>query len=235
MSLRTNVGAPDSNSFITLSEAEDYFEALGVDTTSWDDLEDSEQELRLVLAAEAIGTSLPLRGFKAYANQALSFPRAVLQRNYTSGTYRNFNYGSLVLQNSNVAVPLGNTSFTEIPEDVKQAQAYIAYYVIHKNIANRQETSDTDMQPPSTLTVSSFSVRGISVSFNDRTTGDSYLQAMDQLVSDSNSVLYLLISKYLSQVRFTQGGDRPTPLVYDESQDPPQPDDDSLDGGSFTR
>lgn len=211
--MTTSVGAPDANSFITLSEADDIIEAFGDDITTWDALEDEQKEFRLTLAAYAIGTSFPFRGYKAYEGQSLAFPRAISQVSYSRSSYSSFNYGSLSARYSSTPIPLPGTSFEDIPEDIKRAQAYIAYHVIHKNLMNRKDPSDSDVSSPSNMPVSSFSVRGISVSFKD-TGGESFLLALDQLINDENSAIYLMLTKYISQVRFTNGGDKPTPLTY---------------------
>jgi len=193
MSLKTNVGAPDSTSFITLSEAEDYLDAFGDDITDWSALTEAQQEMRLTLAAEAIGTSFPFRGYKAYAYQALAFPRVNCQDYFS--------------------IPLD-----EIPEQIKKAQAYIAFHIIHKHLATKPLPTDTDALPTSNMNISSFSVRGISVSFRDAG-GEGYTSALETIMSDENSMVYLLLNRFMSQIRFTQVGDtKPTLLEYEEPE-----------------
>jgi hypothetical protein len=75
MALDTTVGGYYATSFAEITEADDYIDAYDPDAT-WLDLEDSQKEFRLRVAAQFIGT-LPLRGYKVYEYQTLCFPRSV--------------------------------------------------------------------------------------------------------------------------------------------------------------
>jgi hypothetical protein len=195
MSLLTNVGAPDSNSFIEVTDADEYLLLLGDDLEGWDDLDDDQKEFRLELAANAMGSMLTFRGQKAYAYQALCFPRMQI-------------YGD------DSGLGLDGDDMTEIPENVKKSQALVAYLVVHKYLANRPSISETASETPD---ISSFSIRGISVAFRQDVSSSSRMMSIfESIVEDEYSMIYLLLSKYLTQIRAAVSNDRPAQLVYEE-------------------
>lgn len=75
MTLVTKVGGKESNSFVTLAEAETIIATLPDDTTEWDALTDDEKEYRLILGANLM-SALPLRGYRSFEGQYLCFPRS---------------------------------------------------------------------------------------------------------------------------------------------------------------
>lgn len=163
MALVTAIGGRESNSFITLEEAEVLIESLPDCPTAWSALEDTDKELRLKLAA-AMMNYIPFRGKKIYAGQALTWPRS--------------GYGSRF-----------------IPPEVKQAQAYIAYSIIHRGLVAR----GSDVTDQQGAAVRSVSIGGLlSVSF-----GDS-LQARglwDSISSSNNFPLTMILSRYITAFR----------------------------------
>jgi hypothetical protein len=110
MALNTLIGRKNSNSFITIDEADSILVNLPDDVTDWDALSDTEKEYRLILAAHLMGM-LGLRGRKAYKFQKLCFPRTSQE-----------DFGLEV---------------TIIPDEAKRMQAAIAYSVVHRGLANR--------------------------------------------------------------------------------------------------
>ena len=76
MILKVTPGAPDSNSLVTLDEADEYIAAnfSEADAAIWDNLEESKKSVLLVLGANVLGY-LPFSGKKTYAGQAQLFPR----------------------------------------------------------------------------------------------------------------------------------------------------------------
>ena len=75
MTLVTKVGGKESNSFVTLAQAETIIALLPDDTTEWDGLSDDEKEYRLILGANLM-SSLPLKGYRSFEGQYLCFPRS---------------------------------------------------------------------------------------------------------------------------------------------------------------
>lgn len=75
MALITVAGGRDSNSFVTAEEALVLINNLPDDTTDWLALNESQQEFRLRLAADAMNY-LSFHGRKIYVGQALVFPRS---------------------------------------------------------------------------------------------------------------------------------------------------------------
>ena len=80
MSLIVRVGGAESNSFVTVAEADEIIPLLPDDSAAWEDLEEPQKEDRLRLACKLMST-LNLRGRRVYCSQALAFPRTP-QNNY---------------------------------------------------------------------------------------------------------------------------------------------------------
>ena len=76
MELITTPAKHNSNSYISLTEAESYFTTYDKIASSdpWNDLSDDKKKYALVLAAQAINT-FNFKGKKVVENQALAFPR----------------------------------------------------------------------------------------------------------------------------------------------------------------
>jgi len=164
--LITKIGGAESNSFVTVSEADSIVASLPDDSSGWEDLSTSGKEYRLVLAARLM-SYLPWSGRKAFCNQALCFPRNI---------------------QSNVK---------EIPQEVKEAQVFIAYSLIHRALAARP-TSVTEEETG--MNVKSVSLGGLlSVSFS----GDPILNGttLEKLVRSTQFPAYLGVSRYTTQVR----------------------------------
>lgn len=106
MALSVKVGGRETNSFITVSEADSYIADLPDAEEDWRGLSVVEKEYRLKMAANLIGY-LRLRGMKAYRGQRLAFPRT---------------------HQPDVKI---------IPPEVKEAQAFISYSVVHRALLNR--------------------------------------------------------------------------------------------------
>lgn len=75
MALITKIGGVESDSFVTVAEADVIVPTLPDDPSAWEDLETAEKEYRLQLAAQLMGV-LMLRGRKVYCGQGLCFPRS---------------------------------------------------------------------------------------------------------------------------------------------------------------
>jgi hypothetical protein len=110
MSLITKIGGKESNSFVTLAEADEIIGGDGFpdNPAEWEALEDLAKEYRLRLGAHALSL-LPLKGQRVFCDQALCFPRSV-QANYHM-----------------------------IPDVVKETQCFIAYAVVHRGLASRPD------------------------------------------------------------------------------------------------
>jgi len=110
---------------------------------------------------------LPLAGSRAYCSQALSFPRT---------------------SQGNVKV---------IPDEVKEAQAFLTYSVIHRGLAGRPSSV---VEAESGARVSQVSLGGLlSVSFAG--TAISAGNILDKLIRSSQFPLFLGMKKFLSQIR----------------------------------
>ncbi len=78
--LTVKIGGAESNSFVTVAEADAVIPLLPDDPTQWEDLEEADKEYRLRLACNLMST-LNLKGRRVYCSQALAFPRTP-QNNY---------------------------------------------------------------------------------------------------------------------------------------------------------
>lgn len=76
MILKITPGAPDSNSFVTVTEADDYIEThfSETDAAKWSELEEDRKAELLVMGCNLFGY-FPWRGHKTYIDQVLMFPR----------------------------------------------------------------------------------------------------------------------------------------------------------------
>jgi len=115
MTLLTKIGGRESNSLVTLSEAETYLTALFTETelTSWDALDDDQKEYRLKLAVNVM-TYFPLTGDRVYCGQILCFPRT------SQGDPR------------------------IIPDEAKETQCFIAVSVVHRGLTNRSTPDEEE-------------------------------------------------------------------------------------------
>jgi len=120
MSLVTTIGSKLTTSFVTITEADDILDLMPDDDADWTALSDNEKELRLKWAATLM-SYLPWRGTRQYRNQRLCWPR--------TGTIADAD---------------------TIPDEIKDAQAMLAYQVIHRALSNRpdidSETDDPDLK-----------------------------------------------------------------------------------------
>lgn len=113
-SLITYTGGRESNSFVTVAEADTLIaELFPDDSTEWTALTTAAKEQRLILGAQALGY-FRLRGKRAYAGQALVFPRT------------------------------SQNDPTTVPDVVKQAQVELAYNLIHRELVNMAKVSEGD-------------------------------------------------------------------------------------------
>jgi len=166
MSLNTNIGGRESDSFITVSQADAYLTSGIDDVTAWNALSDAAKEVRLRLAANLLGM-LRCRGRKIYCGQALAFPRSCQDVAHS------------------------------IPEEVKEAQAWIAYSVVHRALANRpvdvtEDVSGSDVSQVMLGGLLMVSFRGTALS------GGSFLE---QIVRSANFPIYLKLKRWITQVR----------------------------------
>jgi len=75
MIVESGEGLVDSNSYVSLEDAENYFlERLYIDT--WGEATDSEKEASLIMGTRSIDINFEFRGEKTNGTQALKFPRS---------------------------------------------------------------------------------------------------------------------------------------------------------------
>lgn len=128
------VGGPSSNSFVTLSEAESFFE-LQIDVGAWETATDDNKKRALLLAAKAI-SRLPLVGRRNVPSQALAFPRA-------------YPYSSGIESNS--------ASLIAVPQEIKDAQCLEAEHLLRGTGTGRDERSALQSAGVKAFTVGNYS------------------------------------------------------------------------------
>jgi len=188
MALRTAVGGRESNSFVTLEEADEIIVLLPDDPgtepaegegeepdvpgTGWLGLTEAQKEFRLILAASAMDF-LMWRGRRPFCGQALCFPRTC------------------------------QDDIDIVPDEIKQLQVFLAYSVIDRALSARPDIEDGEV---GTDRVTSVSLGGmLSVSFGGDATKTGTL--LDRLVKSPQFPGYLLVSKFMCQVRGRVAGE----------------------------
>lgn len=166
MALKTQVGGRDSDSFITVTEADAYLSSGPDDITAWNNLSVAEKELRLKLSAQAIGL-LRCRGRQIYCGQALAFPRSCQDVSHS------------------------------IPEEVKEAQAWIAYSVIHRGLANRPTDITEDVSGSEVSQVMLGGLLMVSFRGSPLSGGSDF----ERLVRSANFPVYMKLKRWITQVR----------------------------------
>lgn len=168
MSLSTKVGGRESNSFITVAEADAFIANLPEDAQIWNELSPNEKEYRIEMSVQVMGF-LSWRGIKIYVGQALPFPRSIQGR-----------YGA-----------------KSIPDEVKRAQAQIAYSVVHRALLERPAIEEGT----GNTKVSRVSLGGglLSVAFtNDKGEKGS---TFDTFMRSTHWPIYALLKPFLSMFR----------------------------------
>ncbi len=180
MGLIVTPGASTSNSFITAEEAGTIASSLGIDITSWTapGVTIAQKEARLIFAADLIGDMFSFRGYKAYQYQRLCFPRANCQ-------------------------DLFNIPMTEIPEDVKKAQVYLAVDVVPRYFVERVSEQEGFEEMGD---IASFTLRDVQVSFQQKTPTASDI--IEGYVTGRHTLLYSLLSRYVAQLKIIDGREK---------------------------
>jgi len=189
MALVTTMGSKTANSYCTVEEADEYIAAQWPDDTVWADLEDEERENLLLLACLAMQNLIWL-GWPVYENQALALPV--------------WDYDEEDFDEDTVS----------IPDNVKKAQALIAYDVIYRGLKNRTSPDSG----PATDAIKGFALFGdISVNFGSAaetplTTGFN----LAGLLRAGHPEIYLLLSPYVSEIGMVRDWTEQAPDLLDE-------------------
>lgn len=175
MALKTAVGGRESNSFCTVAEADAALVLLGQEegaTAPADWSALSQGQKEFRLQLAAAAMSFfPWRGTRVYCGQALPFPRDC------------------------------QDDVTVVPDEIKVAQAQIAYNVIHQALKS-EPAMDGDENPleGSDLRVTQVSLGGLlTVAFSGEPAKAGTI--LDRLVKSLQFPIYLALQKFTSQVR----------------------------------
>jgi hypothetical protein len=122
MSIITTVGGADTESYVTVAEANDYLSAFyGEMPTVWDNLDEAPKEQRLKISALLMNT-YAYRGVKASYYQNLAFPRWSYETDEYEWVVDDPEY---FLNYSDI-----ENNAPIVPSEVKYAQVEIAYQVV---------------------------------------------------------------------------------------------------------
>ena len=121
----------DSNTYISLSDAETYMEAR-LHTSTWDDATDPDKNAALVQATRMLDRYANYLGWPTDADQALKWPRYGI---YTDGNFY-YEYSGLYGTEDTVF----SIAADEIPQEIKDAQCELALYLLG---ADPQAVPDT--------------------------------------------------------------------------------------------
>lgn len=173
MALVTTIGASSANSYITVAEADTILDDAAIwDMAAWDALEDTAKEYRLLLAA-ALMNQFSWAAYPIYTNQALAFPRWWTDEDDI-----------------------------EIPDAITQAQAFIAYDVIHRGTVGITAPS-TGISKAPIKSLSLFSA--ISITRADGALGAADATSLESWIRSNHFPIYLLMAPYQTQVTVIPG------------------------------
>jgi hypothetical protein len=163
--LFTNTGGRESNSFVTVEEADVLIaELFPDDATEWLALTISGKEQRLILGAKALGF-FRLRGWRAYQGQALVFPRTA------------------------------QDDPRIVPDVVKQAQVELAYNLIHRELVNMAKVSEGDNEGLRPTQISLGGVLMVSLSGKSSSAGSAVEKITRSLVFTTSLKLQKYITQ----------------------------------------
>lgn len=171
MAIVTAIGGRNSNSFVTVSEADSIIATLPDDATAWNALTDEQKEARLVAAASILGM-LRWRGRRVYAGQKLCFPRTT--QGYRSDIKRKW-----------------------IPDEVRDSQVEIAYNVVHRALVSRSDVTDGEESASRVTYVSLGGMLSVTFAGDAPTSGN----LLDKIGRSINFLTFTRLQFYLTQVR----------------------------------
>lgn len=222
MALTTTAASATADSYATIAEIEAYLatrDPFPTSTyyTSWQALSTAAKEWRASMAARILD-SLHFRGVRATKEQALQFPRIfpgsdLWPLSSTISNVRPRIYSGLV-QWIGDATPsddpdamwdtwadlveyadANSLTYPDIPTALKQAQAEVAFQVVHSHLATLGA-----MEEGSTG-VSGLSVGPLSVEFSDKLAPAAAYSIFKSASLDAQSVILFLLHKYMAGLR----------------------------------
>jgi hypothetical protein len=227
MDLITTIGGNTSNSMITVEEADAYIADSPYPQTAWDGLTDDEKILRLVLAAKFMVNRFSWIGVTLYENQAMPFPRYVPPRRFQKGAWPLGATGGVSV--NGVFYPMqwegiyefGQLSVEQlaeletIPDDIKRAQAYIAYGVIHRGMVGITDPATGPKAKAQLKSLSLFESLSLTVATTPVQLAGS--TQFDLATSSEHFIISMLIDDWITQISWGYGTKIVSPLPEVES------------------
>jgi len=129
------IASPRGTSYASVEEANEYLNARsGFDVSKWTELPDEQKQFRLILAALIID-SVRYAGVRATKEQRLEFPRLLsgngLYVEDESGLPVQFTDWTALQDYAGLK---GLSEFPAVPDDVKHAQAEVAFQIVHSHM-----------------------------------------------------------------------------------------------------
>ena len=187
---------------------------LGIyDMTAWGLLTTAGKEFRLLLAAKLMTSLFSYIGWPVYKNQALPFPRRIPKGDYATQVRSMiawdswWGYGGDIFFPASMSGGTGLWTWPEddpivIPDDIKIAQACIAYAVIHKRLVQQSNPADG---PEDSLDVSSMSYGGLSMSASTGSPVRLDGTTLEAVIRSEHSHIYLLLEAYITRIVCSPG------------------------------
>ena len=206
-SIIATVGGNNSNSFVTIAESDEIIDASPYPTDTWEALDDDAKAFRLILACKYMTGRYAYKGCVLHQNQALPFPRyyrALLTQRH--GIFE----GWVDSLETGTASILGYTTaeldaLDVIPYEVKTAQVYIAYGVIHRGMVGITNPALGGKAKPQVKELNLFNRLKIVAADSKLTMPDwSPFAAM---IQSETFIIDLLLEDWKTQVSMISGGD----------------------------
>lgn len=172
-------GSRLANSLITVAEADAHIADSPYPTAAWSALTAAKKEYRLILAAKFMKSRFSWSGWEIYEDQALPFPRWFPRES-----------------DSQASVP-SDVEVT-IPEDIKRAQAYIAFAVIHRGLLGVSDPADGKVAEPEIKSLSLFG--RMRVETTDTPAARTDQSIFEGLITSEYFQIGLLLADYVTTI-----------------------------------
>ena len=207
--LITTVGGPTSNSFGNSQEISAALANAPFDASGWEDIGAPAQDQHVILAAYAMDLLL-WRGRRTFEDQALCWPRNMLKVGMRQPWVRGVYSGLIGGEEPCIDPRDVPDEALVIPSDIKEAQAWIAWLVIHRMIVSMTPPEDGPESP----NIASVSLPGVvHFSFSNVPIGGS---TFNQMITSSEFPIFMKIAPYISRFRSRGSGVKPKTFTFSQ-------------------
>lgn len=229
MNLDTTIGGNNSNSMVTVVEADAFIDDSPYPADAWLDLTEPQKNFRLVYGAKFMASRFSWVGVPLHENQAMPYPRYVPPRRFRKGAWP-FGTTAGGFTVNGVFYPVWGweeilsidqlseeqlEALDTIPEDIKRAQAYIACGPIHRGIVGVTDPANGPKSKAQVKSLQLFESLSVTLAENPIQYKDSTI--FDLAVKSEHFIISMLLDKYVSQVSWGYGTKIVSPLPEVES------------------